>query len=177
MLFRSTPAAFRGSLYYLTESDATFTPPRPRGGDDLTLTSLAKLAGGPPIDVIEDEFTAARDASATGHEILSNIALDPLPPTCREEVVEQQAVGEYLYHTFRTTVNVIRFLRAKESASASKPAQVEIAKDEHENTKTSREVYARAPWLNHALRLDVGCPDSLVMIDEKLKLLDAFLQS
>jgi hypothetical protein len=164
-----TPAAFRGSLYYLTEADETFTSPRPRGGDDLTLRSAQQLAGGPPLGVITEEFAAARDASATGHEILSKIPLDPLQPACREEVAEQQAIGEYLYRTFRTTGNVMRFL------SAVPESRVEIAKDEIENTRCARDVYVRTPWLNHALRLDVGAPDSIAMIDEKLKLLEAFI--
>jgi hypothetical protein len=80
-----------------------------------------------------------------------------------------------LYRSYRATVNTIRFLRLKEADKAAElPA---IARDELENAQGARSVYERAPWLNHNLRLDMGGPDSLAMIDEKVRLLQAFLNN
>ena len=85
-----------------------------------------------------------------------------------------------LYRTFRATVNSIRFVRLIEEAKGDRekirPALVEIAKDELENTRAAERMYAGAPWLNHKLRLDVGMPDSLHMVREKLRLLEGFLE-
>ena len=118
--------------------------------------------------------TRARDAAGRGHELLSKIALDPLSAECRAEVREQQLVGEYLFRQFFSTVSTIRFLRAKESG-AEKRALVDIAREELGNTVAARKVYEAAPWLSHAMRLDIGAPDSLTMIDEKVRLLEGFI--
>jgi len=167
-----TPDAFRGSLYYLLEGEATFSPPRAATRDDLTVTSLARIG---PQPFVEHEFTIARDESVAGYKILRKLDLAKLPPHCREELIEQQAVGECLYRTFRTTVNVIRFLRAKEQGGDNGAALQEIAKDELENTRAARTIYQRAPYLSHHLRLDVGVNESVKMIDAKLALLEGFL--
>jgi retron-type reverse transcriptase len=99
----------------------------------------------------------------------------------REELIEQQAIGEYLYRTFRATVNTIRFVRRVEEVGGKretiKPELVEIAKDELENARAARKTYEIAPWLSHKLRLDVGINDSLVMIDEKIRLLEGYVTS
>ncbi|HVF09495.1 MAG TPA: hypothetical protein VNA16_01760 [Abditibacteriaceae bacterium] len=46
----------------------------------------------------------------------------------------------------------------------------EIAHDELGNTRQVRRIYEAAPWLNHALRLDVGMPDSIRMAEDKIRL-------
>jgi hypothetical protein len=169
-----TPEAFRGSLFYLTEVEATFTPPRPRGGDDFVLHDLSALGKDPPIEVIEAEFVQARDLARGGWEMLRAIDVEALSSGARDEVTEQQAMGEYLHRTFFTTVSTIRFLRGRDG-KADHGKVLSIARDELQNTEAARGIFERAPWLNHNLRLDVGAPDSLVMIDEKLRLLREFI--
>lgn len=169
-----TPDAFRGNLYYLAEAEASLSNARAAARDDLTLTSARALGG--PAEAIQIEFAKARDAAGLGHELLLKLQLDGLPPALREEAVEQQAIGEYLYRTFRTTVNVIYFLRLKEgNVKDADERFTGIARDELENTRAARAMYEVAPWLNHKLRLDIGVPDSVQMIDAKLRLLEAFL--
>ena len=172
------PDAFKGQLYYLQEHEASLTEARIRQRDDLTLSSTLQLVG-VPLAIVEAEYTRARDAAEAGYAILRDLDPRALPPHARDELIEQQAIGEYLYRTYRTTVNVIRFLRLHEQ-SGGEPAKhrlalVEVAKDELANTHAARRVYEVAPWLNHNLRLDVGVGDSLAMIDAKLRLLDEFL--
>jgi len=125
------------------------------------------------ISIFEGEFAAARDHAKAGYDILQSIDTTPLAPHIRSEVIEQYAIGEYLYRQFRTTVNVIRFLRAKEQSQTNdlKP----IAKDELENTRAARAVYEKAPWLSHHLRLDLAMNPSIQMIDAKIALLEAFI--
>jgi hypothetical protein len=159
-----TPDVFRGSLFFLLEGEATFSPPRAATRDDFTVAELSRIGAEP---YVEPEFTAARDEAARGHAILAKLDAASLPPHCRDELVEQQAIGELLYRTFRTTVNLIRFLRQRDVA---------IATDELENTRAARTIYERAPYLSHHLRLDVGVNESVKMIDAKLKLLEAFLK-
>ena len=174
----SVPEAFKGNLYYLLESEQSLNDSRTRQKDDLTLTATHQLGGVPAIPV-EAEFTLARDAAAKGHEILQSIKTDPLPQGAREEIAEQQAIGELLYRTYRTTVNSIRFVRLIEEAKGERekirPELMEIAKDELENTVAAETMYASTPWLNHKLRLDVGMPDSLEMVREKRRLLQRYL--
>ncbi|MEO6436977.1 MAG: hypothetical protein ABIP55_14625, partial [Tepidisphaeraceae bacterium] len=172
------PDDFRCELFYLQEHEATLTDTRIRQRDDLTLTASHQL-GGMPVPVIEAEFTLARDSARKGYEILSGLDLSKLPPHVKEEAIEQQAIGEYLYRTYRTTVNVIQFNRMVEAAKGDRqsirPALTELVTDELENTRAAAKVYDAAPWLNHNLRLDVGVPDSTGMIRAKVALLEEFL--
>jgi hypothetical protein len=114
--------------------------------------------------------------AAAGHEILKKLDPQKLPPHCREALVEQQAIGEYLYRTFVSTVNLIRFLKAKEAAGDNRAELALAAKDELENTKSARTIYERAPYLSHHLRLDLGANESIKMIDAKVALLEEFLK-
>jgi hypothetical protein len=174
-----TPQVFHGSLFYLLEGEATFSPPRSRGQDDLTLRVLP-WGNGAAAQVMEDEFARARDAASGGYEILKGLKVAELPATIQEQVQEQQAIGEYLYRTFRATVNTLRFLRVRAAGLGNRAklaALVEIARDELENTRQARRVYEVAPWLNHALRLDVGCSDSIQMVDEKIRMIERIVAS
>jgi hypothetical protein len=167
----STPDAFRGSLYYLLENEATFAKPRAATRDDLTISTLAQIGADP---IIEREFTTAMTESAAGHEILKKLNAEKLPHHCREALIEQQAIGEYLYRTFRTTVNLTRFFRTKE-AGGDRAKLIEVAQDELQNSRDARTIYERAPYLSHHLRLDMGANESVRMIDAKVKLLEEFL--
>ncbi|MEA2711445.1 MAG: hypothetical protein QOF78_4046 [Phycisphaerales bacterium] len=172
------PDAFKGNLYYLLENEPSLNDSRTRQKDDLTLTATHQLGGAPPVPV-EAEFSLARDAAAKGHAILASIKTDALPDGVRAEIAEHQAIGELLYRTYRATVNTIRFVRLIEEAKGDRekirPVLVEIAKDELENTQAAEKMYEATPWLNHNLRLDVGMPDSLSMVREKRRLLEAYL--
>jgi hypothetical protein len=176
------PDAFRGSLYYLLEGEASGTDVSKRPKDDLTLTSTGQLklfGDEAPPAAIEAEFALARDAASRGHELLAKIDASKLPAHEAAELAEQRAMGEYLYRTFRATVNTLKFIRMIEEAKGDRvsirPALVGIAQDELDNAKSARGMYQAAPWLNHNLRLDVGMPDSLSMLDEKIRLLEKYL--
>jgi hypothetical protein len=166
------PDAFKGYLYYLLEHEPSLNDARSRQKDDLTLTSTRQL--GAPAIPVENEFEKARDAAAKGYERLVAMKNDDSP-----EIVEQRAVGEYLYRTFRATVNSIRFVRQIEDAKGDRErirdTLTPIAQDELENARAAQAMYTAAPWLNHKLRLDVGMPDSLDMLREKIRLLEAYL--
>ena len=172
------PDAFKGNLYYLLEHEPSLNDARTRQKDDLTLTATHQLGGAPAIPV-EAEFSLARDAAAEGYELLRALKTEGLPDGVRAEIAEQVAMGELLYRTFRTTVNSIRFVRLIEEAKGDResirPALVDIARDELANTREAEAMYERTPWLNHELRLDVGMPDSLGMVREKRRLLEAYL--
>jgi hypothetical protein len=163
-----TPQAFRGELFYLAEERATFEPPASKRSDDLTLRSLAQLGNAVPMEIVLREFARARDLAREGYEVLGKL------DASAAEVREQQAIGELLYRTFEATVNTIRFLREREGAGKLEVLR-QIAKVELDNARAARDMYKATPWLNHALRLDVGCPESLIMIDEKIRLLEKFL--
>ncbi|HVF09493.1 MAG TPA: hypothetical protein VNA16_01750 [Abditibacteriaceae bacterium] len=174
-----TPDAFRGHLYYLVELEATFSDTHIHARDDLTLHSLQQH--GPFIfglshELLESEFATARDLASEGCRILEAVDVPALPPHERSEVEEQRAMGEYLHQTFRTTFNTLKFIRLKE-AGAERSTLHEIAYDELGNTRNARRIYEAAPWLNHALRLDVGMPDSIRMVEEKIRLLEAYTTS
>lgn len=174
----SVPDAFKGELYYLQEVEATFSGERIARKDNLAMTSTAVMGNIPPAD-IEAEFALARDAASQGHDILKSIDATKFPAHIQSEIIEQQAIGEYLYRSYRATVNSIRFIRlieeAKDDRNAIKDQLIPIAKDELENAELAKKVYERAPWLNHNLRLDMGGPDSVAMIDEKIRLLKTYL--
>jgi hypothetical protein len=172
------PDAFKGYLYYLLEHEPSLNDARTRQKDDLTFTATHQL-GGVPATPVESEFSLARDAAAKGYELLRAIKTDGMVDGVRAEIAEQLAMGELLYRTFRATVNSIRFVRLIEEAKGDgekiRPVLVEIAKDELENALAAEEMYERTPWLNHELRLDVGMPNSLAMVREKRRLLEAYL--
>ena len=175
----NTPDAFRGHLYYLAEVEATFSDKHIRALDDLTLHSMAQIGQSPfglTHELLESEFAAARDLAGEGCAILQAIDVAALPPHEQREVEEQQAIGEYLYQTFRTTFNTLKFIRCKAEGVARSTLQ-EIARDELGNTRGARRVYETAPWLNHALRLDIGVPDSIGRVEEKIRLLEEFTAS
>ncbi len=168
-----TPDAFCGSLYYLQELDATFSHTHEKSRDDLTLHSTKQLGSESGVIIFESEFSVARDHAKAGYDILQSLEAKGLPPHQRDELIEQQSIGEYLYRQFRTTTNVIHFLRLREKNQTSElPA---IAKDELENTRAARSIYEQAPWLNHKLRLDLATNDSIAMIDAKIDLLVKYL--
>ena len=50
-----------------------------------------------------------------------------------------------------------------------------IAREELENARAAKRIYEKAPWLNHDMRLDLGAPDSVRMVDEKIRLLEGYL--
>ena len=160
----TVPDVFKGNLYYLAEAEASGTDISKRSKDDLTLTSTRQRA---------------RDAAAAGHDLLAKIDPSKHPDHVRDEIAEQQAMGEYLYRTFRATVNTIRFVRLIEEAHSDRksirPALLEIARDELANTAAALTMYERAPWLSHHLRLDVGMPPSVEMVREKIRLLEKYL--
>ena len=174
------PDAFRGTLFYLLEAEPTGTDISKRPKDDLTLTATHQLGGEVPVTAIESEFALARDAAQRGYELLAKIDASTLPPHEADELAEQRAIGECLYRTFRATVNTIRFVRLIEEAKGDResirPKLVDIAQDELANAKAAKTMYDAAPWLNHKLRLDVGMPDSLDMLAEKVRLLEAFVR-
>ena len=178
----TVPDVFKGNLYYLAEAEASGTDISKRPKDDLTLTSTRQLGllsdeGSPA--AIEAEFQRARDAAAAGHDLLAKIDPSKHPDHVRDEIAEQQAMGEYLYRTFRATVNTIRFVRLIEEASGDRksirPTLLEIARDELANAAAALTMYERAPWLSHHLRLDVGMPPSIEMVREKIRLLEKYL--
>jgi hypothetical protein len=127
-------------------------------------------------ELVQAEFERARDLANAGCRILQTVDVSALPPHERREVEEQMAMGEYLYQTFRTTFNTLKFIQIKESGGEQSTLQ-EIARDELGNTRSARRVYETAPWLNHALRLDIGVPDSISMVDEKIRLLEEYTAS
>ena len=163
-----TPQAFRGELFYLAEERATFEPPAGKCSDDLTLRSIAQLGNAVPIEIVQREFAHARDLAREGYEMLTKL------DSSDGEVREQQAIGEQLYRTFEATVNTIRFLREREGGGKVDVLR-QIAKEELANAQAAQVMYESTSWLNHALRLDVGCPDSLSMINEKIRLLAKFV--
>jgi hypothetical protein len=180
----SIPQAFHGNLYYLLEGEATGTDVSKNPKSDMTLTSTRQMGifgDEGAATAIEAEFALARDASAKGHALLQAIKPDGMSQTVREELIEQQAIGEYLYRTFRATVNTLHFVRRIEEVAGERekirPELNQIAADELENARAARKVYEVAPWLNHKLRLDVGVNDSLVMMDEKIRLLEGYLKA
>jgi hypothetical protein len=170
----ATPDAFKANLFYIAEEQSTFSKERVIAKDDLTLHALAQLGGDPPVEIVEKEFARAATLAGEGHAILQ--ALDPqqqLEPW-RTELHEQRVMGEYLYRTFRAAVNTIRFLREREGGKDAKRLHA-IAQDELENARAAAVMYETTPWLNHALRLDMICPSSLSMTQEKIRLLEKFL--
>jgi hypothetical protein len=169
----ATPDAFCGSLYYLQEVEATFSHAHEKSRDDLTLHSTKQLGSEHDVMIFESEFSVARDHAKAGYDVLQSLDASALPAHQRDELIEQQAIGEYLYRQFRTTANVIRFLHLREKNQASELPT--IAKDELENTRAARSIYERAPFLNHKLRLDLATNDSVAMIDAKIALLESFL--
>ena len=91
-------------------------------------------------------------------------------------MVEQQAVGEYLYRTFRTTVNVIDWLRLREgNVKPDDPRYAELARDELGNARGALKVYAAALWLNHKLRIDFGMNDRVTLVEEKIRMIVGYL--
>jgi hypothetical protein len=163
-----TPEAFRGELFYLAEERATFEPPAGKRSDDLTLRSVAQLGNAVPVEIVLREFARARDLAREGYEALQKL------DDSSGEASEQRAIGELLYRTFEATVNTIRFLREREGGGKIDVLK-QIATEELDNARAAKVMYESTPWLNHALRLDVGCPDSLTMINEKIHLLEKFL--
>jgi hypothetical protein len=178
----TVPKIFHGNLYYLLEGEATGTDVGTEMRHDLTLTSTKQLGvwgEEGPAQAVLAEFERARDEASKGYDVLKAINPGQHPPHVRDELVEQQAIGEYLYRTFRATVNTIRFVWLIERAGGDRQKirgeLVPIATDELDNVRAARGIYEKAPWLNHNLRLDVGVNDSLAMLDEKIRLLEAFL--
>ena len=72
-------------------------------------------------------------------------------------------------------MNTLKFIRLRESGAPKDQLQT-IARDELDNARAAKQIYASAPWLNHNMRLDVGAPDSVKMVDEKIRLLEQFLK-
>ena len=173
------PDAFRGNLYYLLEAEASFTSQKKGMTDDLTLTAShqIKLFGDEgPADAIEAEFARARDHAKLGHDILQKIDVSPLPAHVRDEVIEQKLIGEYLYRTFVATVSTFRFNRLVEQDAKKNTDELRrLARDELANAEAALKMFEAGPWLNHQLRLDVGAPDSVAMLKEKIKLLNDYL--
>jgi len=172
----ATPDAFLGNLFYLAEGEATGSRAREKVKDDFTIHSLAQLGNDPAPAIQEAEYERGRDLAAQAYEILRKIDTSKMDAATRAEVEEQLAIGEYLYRTFRTAANLVRFLRLREGG-AKKNDLVAIAKDEMENAVGAQAMWQRAEWLNHSLRIDVGAPESLKMVGEKISLLRKYVEA
>jgi len=161
--------------------------------DNLVLTSTAQMRvnpapdmhpedsrayTSPPCDLTlwEREFEIARNLAFDGWQELNLIDSVGLSNAARAEVDEQLILGEYLYRTFVTTCNTLRFIVLKEQG-APLPKLQTIARDEYINTAAAQSLYERAPWLNLNLRLDGAFPDILKIVDAKTRLLTEFLGS
>ncbi len=170
----ATPDAFKANLFYIAEEQSTFSKERVVAKDDLTLKTVAQLGAEPGVAIVEKEFTRAAELAGEGHAILQKLDPQQQVEPWRSELIEQREMGEYLYRTFRAASNTVKFLREREGAKSAARLR-EIAQDELLNAKAAAEMYQSTPWLSHALRLDVLCPDSLKMTQEKIRLLEKFV--
>ena len=183
------PTLFHGSLYYLQENGPSFSC---RNLDEcrvpLVLADLPDTPAGIQVqpdpglgwDLVADEYAEAAREGRAGWAALQ--AAEPLleSDADRTHWTEEVALAELVWRTFLACEHVTRFLCARRERDTGKPGAVaamrRIAEKERENALSALPLYAAAPWLDPAARLDGIFPSAAAMIQEKVRIIDAFLR-
>jgi hypothetical protein len=171
-----TPDVFRATLFYLAEERESFDLGRLDARDDIVMRRVDQAVDLPrgcepeeAWSILEREFAAARDAARDGLALLMAVDVGDLVAGERAELDEQRALGEHLYRSFRTTLNVLRSIRLRDDGQAA--ALAAVVGDEEENTVGALALLERAPWLDLRLRSDMEIAASADMLQAKLELL------
>jgi hypothetical protein len=172
------PDIFHAALYYLQENEATFGTVARDVRHSLVTADLPEIVPEHRLrvtgdsdgwSVVIDEYGAAAEHAREAHALLEGAVGPGSGPALREQAL----LVEFLYRTWLTTWQTLRFLRARDRGDHE--AMQSIAQQELRNARDGRHLFTDAPWLNLALRLDGDYPDSLAMIDTKIAMLEEAL--
>ncbi|MGH2558827.1 MAG: hypothetical protein ACRDJH_07165, partial [Thermomicrobiales bacterium] len=179
-----SPERYSAALYYLQENEATFATTAKEIRHSLLVEELPAHPrahafevgdGRDAWSVVLAEWEACVAAAARAYRALRDItAVD-------DAVAEELAITEWLYRTWRTTLNTLRVLLARKDGEALPSAARgdairAVMDDELPNAQAARRIVREHPWLNLRLRMDGDYPDSLRMLDEKIALLEASMR-
>lgn len=183
------PELFSAALYYLQENEATFARTAKEVRHPLVMNELpgesfqSRLrvrSGEDPWSIVTRELAAAVAAAHQAYLLLRDATLkaNAGPGTA---LGEELGLVEFLFRTWQSAWHTLRFLRARERWSETRRSEDReemraIARDELENARAARHLFSEHPWLNLKLRVDGEYPDSLVMLDMKVALLERSLE-
>ncbi|OPZ26724.1 MAG: hypothetical protein BWZ02_01904 [Lentisphaerae bacterium ADurb.BinA184] len=183
------PEPFYACLYYLQELGPSFSC---RELDEcrvpIVLAELPETPAGLGVhtdpglgwELVSDEYDAAAREGRTGWETLcaaeERLESDEDRLNWREETL----LAELAWRTFLSCANVVRFLLARQAwwrgdAPAALAAMRRVATAERANALAALPLYAAAPWLDPAARLDGRFPEAATLIHAKVGIVDAFL--
>jgi hypothetical protein len=189
----AVPDVFKGALYYKQEHEASLSSARIGEVESLVINALpaSPVSWGFIADdaanawgVFLAELGKAIQSSKEAHESMG-AALDCIADLDRDQqshAREESMLMEFMHRTFISCFNTMAFLMARNRQGTHREGQgtrslVEIAKDELENARRARVLYANAPWLDLGFRLEGEFPPSAEMLDEKEKMLLGIIQT
>nr|MDO8111005.1 hypothetical protein [Candidatus Sigynarchaeota archaeon] len=185
------PRVFHGALYYKQEHEATFSSALLDAFEPLVFSKLPASPwswGFAADDALQawstfiDECYRASIHSAKAVELLSKAA--PLVQERFEvaKLAELSIVTEYIHRTLETTSNTIQFLCDRDGlvgpgGATARDRMVDVARRELVNSMAARRLYQEAPWLDLALRMEGKFHPSIAMLDEKIHMLNGYLET
>lgn len=182
------PDLFHAALYYLQENEATFATVAQEVRHSLVTAELPARfvgrhlrapAGANVWAIVFAEYAAAAAAAERAFGLLRATAdeVDAGPET---PLGEQRGLVEFLGRSWRCAEHTLRFLVARQRWEGThrprdRDEMIAVARAELLNARGARHLFTDHPWLNLKLRRDGDFPDSLVMLDAKIALLELSL--
>jgi hypothetical protein len=174
---------FHAYLFYLQEHGETFahkhinetrtclvaTDLRPSGGLPQPLPGEPR--GG--AEILVTEYAQAAELAGAALAALDSVANELPEPADRANFAEERVLAELIYRTLLACHQVAAFIQARDAGDRA--TMRDLARRERANALAARPLYAAAPWLDYPMRLDGIYAAAATMIDEKVRLLDAFL--
>jgi hypothetical protein len=177
------PDVFLGALYYKQELEESLSTKRLQLFEPLILTQLPSSpkewgfiadSSQKEWEIFFSELEQVVHFSAQAFHKIQSIVSDN-----QENMFEQATIIEFLYRTFITTYNSLRFLylQTKEinSENRNNSSIITIIQEELQNTQAVELLYQRSPWLDLQLRTEGKFSSSQDMINTKIRLLKELL--
>jgi hypothetical protein len=183
-------SVFKGALYYKQENEESLSKARLTILDSLILTELPHSPRGlgfqsKNISGQWEDFLFELEQVSTlcykAFEKLQSIILQQFKSKINEiqlkNFEEERLLIEFFYRTNLCVYNSIQFLWIRDNTSENYAKLHEIAETELKNANDSFKIYEKAPWLNLDQRVDGKFPSSLAMLEEKIRILEQFLEN
>jgi len=184
------PPVFHSSLWYLQEHGDSYSTEEMEVRHSMVLSDLPetvetlRMVPDDPDsdgwDIVIREYRAAASHALRAVEHLDRAAAGTDTQADANNLREERALTELIYRTFTACRNTIDFLRERRAFEETgerrhRVRMCEIARDERQNALASVPIYREHRWLDLSERTDGTFASCVDMIDEKVRIIDRFI--
>ncbi|NQT92215.1 MAG: hypothetical protein HQ559_05600, partial [Lentisphaerae bacterium] len=131
-------------------------------------------------DIVIREYSAAASHALRAVEHLERAAAGTGTQADANNLREERALTELIHRTFAACRNTVDFLRKRRAFEETGEQRhhfrmCDIAKDERQNALASVPIYREHRWLDLSERTDGTFASCVDMIEEKVRIIDRFL--